>query len=345
MIAFYLAFFVNNPHFMYSYQLIYTDFWQKAVTGPNTSLIKARYWFAGVIAPVVMAGYMAYYMAASNITMLSYMVNAMLFLVGWHYVKQGFGVLVVLSVYKGIFFALWERWALLINAFFVWLAAWTVANESIAIRDYYSVIYITVGTPAWLTKTIWYGMILSSSAVGAVFIHQLISRRCRIAWNGWVGYLSASYLWIYLVREHYLYGLFFPLFHSLQYLPFVFRYKLNQYRTHHAAAAKAVLRSMAMFGIAGLVLGFFFFYQIPYMLNDHFNVYLRDTPELMDLTALGPQIFSFAFILFINVHHYFIDNVIWRKDNTETKRFLFGFQEPASMGSDVTTSPSAVSTR
>jgi len=28
--------------------------------------------------------------------------------------------------------------------------------------------------------------------------------------------------------------------------------------------------------------------------------------------------------VFVNVHHYFTDNVIWRSQNPETRRYLFG---------------------
>ena len=39
----------------------------------------------------------------------------------------------------------------------------------------------------------------------------------------------------------------------------------------------------------------------------------------------GPVV-DFLFIgwTFINIHHYFIDNVIWRRDNPEARRYLFG---------------------
>lgn len=33
--------------------------------------------------------------------------------------------------------------------------------------------------------------------------------------------------------------------------------------------------------------------------------------------------FLFVFWIFINVHHYFLDNVIWRAENPETRQHLF----------------------
>jgi hypothetical protein len=30
------------------------------------------------------------------------------------------------------------------------------------------------------------------------------------------------------------------------------------------------------------------------------------------------------FWIFINVHHYFLDNVMWRRENPDTGKYLFG---------------------
>ena len=38
--------------------------------------------------------------------------------------------------------------------------------------------------------------------------------------------------------------------------------------------------------------------------------------------VFGSHLFVFAFLIFMNVHHYFIDFAIWRRDNPEMK-YLF----------------------
>jgi hypothetical protein len=37
----------------------------------------------------------------------------------------------------------------------------------------------------------------------------------------------------------------------------------------------------------------------------------------------GPTLFLFLFWVVVNVHHYFLDSVMWRRDNPETKLHLF----------------------
>ena len=40
-------------------------------------------------------------------------------------------------------------------------------------------------------------------------------------------------------------------------------------------------------------------------------------------TLFGPAVFVFIFVMWINIHHYFIDNVIWRRDNEDVRKYLF----------------------
>jgi hypothetical protein len=42
-----------------------------------------------------------------------------------------------------------------------------------------------------------------------------------------------------------------------------------------------------------------------------------------DAALWGPTVGAFIFVVWINLHHYFIDNVIWRRDNDDVRRFLF----------------------
>ena len=43
-----------------------------------------------------------------------------------------------------------------------------------------------------------------------------------------------------------------------------------------------------------------------------------------DHQAFNGTLFLFMFWIFINVHHYFLDNVMWRRENPETGKYLFG---------------------
>ena len=62
--------------------------------------------------------------AARSAESLGWMVQLMFFLVGWHYVKQGFGVLTVLSARRGVRIMPRERAVILLHCFAGWAYAW-----------------------------------------------------------------------------------------------------------------------------------------------------------------------------------------------------------------------------
>jgi hypothetical protein len=42
-----------------------------------------------------------------------------------------------------------------------------------------------------------------------------------------------------------------------------------------------------------------------------------------DQAVFGTTVFLFMFWIFINVHHYFLDNVMWRSHNPDVRKYLF----------------------
>jgi hypothetical protein len=123
-----------------------------------------------------------------------------------------------------------------------------------------------------------------------------------------------------------------PTFHSLQYLLVVWRYEINANKSHESAGRPATLHdrlgrivparfmpSRLWFGIGvfvvfGVFLGFLGFYGLP-------NWFDSWVPY--DKSIFGPALFLFCFYIFINVHHYFLDNVMWRRGNPDVRNYLF----------------------
>jgi hypothetical protein len=46
------------------------------------------------------------------------------------------------------------------------------------------------------------------------------------------------------------------------------------------------------------------------------------SPGLAALDAVGPTPWLAAFTAVVNIHHYFMDSVIWRREHTETRHLL-----------------------
>jgi hypothetical protein len=304
--AYYAAFAVNYPHFAYSYQLFYRGF-ARRLRAPDM-LMKLRLVVAGLAAPLAMAGYFAYAFASRNLGMLSNAVIAMLFLVGWHYAKQGYGVLITASVYRKVFFSALEKRILYANAYITWLCSWIIVHGHPGRAQQFDLIYAIPTVPAWVSTA----GIAATVAGGMAAIWALFcaAKRCNgLSWNGVTGYVCAVYLWLLVPQILGNDAVFMavPFFHGLQYLPFVYKYKSNE------QAARGWKR-LAVFAAAGIVLGGLLMDIGPNFID---HVYNPGPP------GFTRHFFLIALTVFINIHHYFIDHAFWRRDNAGAQKFLF----------------------
>lgn len=325
--AAYAAFAVNFPHFAYSYLLFYPGYAQR-LTGTETTLIsKIRLAIAGIIVPLAIFAYFVFAWKNQNAKYLAWGVMAMVFTVGWHYVKQGYGVLITLSLYKNVFYNDWEKRILYVNGYAVWIYTWCRTNSVTGVQPYYDVTYDVTAYPEWVvTGALILSWITSAAAGGVLLKHWLYDKK-GLSLNAVMGYVAAIYLWVMLPYMNMAFYVFIPMFHSLQYLPFVYKFKKSEFmRARHAPegdARKTHRRALAwllLFTAAGFALGALFFDTIPKYADAH--IWSLDGNP-MSFIDLDPQFFLISFIVFINVHHFFIDSAFWRRDNKDVQQYLF----------------------
>jgi hypothetical protein len=309
---------INFPHFAH-YQLLYTGIGARLSAATSTRKVRLRYLWAGFVAPLFIAVTLlgAYYVG--DVRMLSYIANAMAFTTGWHYVKQGYGVIVVLSAIRRIYYSQIEKRLLLLNGYVVWIYSWMALNKTLYQKKLYGITYFTFDLPPMLLTIGAVAATLSTVAVVAAFVMR-VSRKQPVSWNGIVGYSCALYLWLLAFHYDPIFTIFIPAFHSIQYVLFTWRYQLNKVSSEgvQEEAASRPSRSIgvrfAKFVVSGIALGWVGFIGLPTL----FHVSLSP-----DETVWGPSVFVFIVIVWINIHHYFIDNVIWRRDNEDVRKYLF----------------------
>ncbi len=334
---------INHPHFAHSYQIFYRDFGQKAFGAHYDPVLRLRYIFAGIVAPLALLAYFLGAVLLQDVRALGLTANLMFFLVGWHYVKQGYGMLIVCSVLKRQFFSDIEKRVLLINAYVVWAADWLIANWVFNERNFWGLAYYTFDMPGWLVVL---AIALSAGTTAAtlwMLARKWASEKRRLPFNGVIAYLVTLYAWLLFSLDP-LYLLVIPACHSLQYLVVVWRYQLNAERDRAAQTRAAeensdsapagrtneddagwllrmkrwvAQRATARFTVfvgTGLLLGFLGFWLLPVALKIGVPV---------DQAVFGPSLFFFLVWIFINVHHYLLDNVMWRRGNPDTGRYLF----------------------
>jgi hypothetical protein len=320
-----LANVINHPHFAHSYQIFYRNFWRKVRGDGYDRSLQVRYIVAGIVVPLLMAGFFAYASATGSARLLGYAGNAMGFFVGWHYVKQGYGMLMVDAVLKRRFFDDRDKKVLLVNGYAVWLFSWLQTNAVITEQKFGDLEYYTFAMPAWAVNI----SALAAAASTAVTALMLINRWRRNGWalpyNGVVAYVVSLYAWVLFVTINPLWLLVVPALHSLQYLAVVWRYQTNVELDRPDSATDPELKVFSLLGpmyrvrvlsfiVAGALLGILGFWLVPIALS----ALIPYNNEV-----LGSALFLFIVWIFINVHHYFLDNVMWRRGNPEVSRYLF----------------------
>jgi hypothetical protein len=302
-VTFYGAYVINDPHFSVTYLLFYKDLRKR--------IRSVRYVIAGFVVPIAMAAWAIAAIAMKSAQMIGWMVQLMYLLVGWHYVKQGFGVLVVLSARRGKPPSARVRMAVLFHCFAGWAFAW--ANPSVPSREYEEkgVIYTALAHPRWLELAT--GAVLALSVL--VLVPILVLEWNKVAKAPLLGLLITVWSWSIFSSIDPLVQYTIPALHSIQYFYFVYLMKRNEARAHEGPPdfGRPARVKLGILAISALGLGWLLFRGAPTFFDDAL------IPRSSRFTDLGPTPYFAAFFVFVNIHHYFMDNVIWRRDNPDTR--------------------------
>jgi hypothetical protein len=318
-LMFHAAHLINDPHFAVSYLLFYKDVKARAFGSVFGPWQRARYWVAGLLVPIALAVWLAIALSSASAHAMGLLIQAMFLLVGWHYVKQGFGVLSVLSARRGLRYSAFERRAILGHCFAGWAYAWASPALPAMEAEEKGVLYLQLAHPPGLER-LTLVLFAVSSVVLAVALLRKWRREARLPplapltgllvsiWV-WSVYSSADPLLVYVI----------PALHSVQYLYFVWLL------THNRAKAKAeppyfgppAVQRLLFLALSSVALGWLIFHLAPELLDaarvsQHRHARAR-------LGELGPTPYFAGFFAFVNIHHYFMDSVLWRRENPDTR--------------------------
>lgn len=308
---FLLSMVINYPHFAVSYRIFYGGYRAKASgVGATDSTLRYRYLFAGVVVPAVLAVALLVPMFVGSAELFGYAFHAMIFFVGWHYVKQGYGMAMVDAAFKRRFYNAVEKKVLLANAYAAWITAWLITYRYFAATEYLDVAVdpLPSSDPVFFVSC---AVLAVTTAATAAMLGRRYLQGRPTAWTGTMAYMVSLYLWMVLVRFDPLVLLLAPALHSLQYLYVVKRFQINRRDAdaHPLTWRGQYWRSVAM--------GMAMFWLVPMAL---------DLTMGFDEAVFGALPYTFIFFIFINVHHYFLDNVMWRRGNADVSQHLFAAQ-------------------
>lgn len=308
---YYFSFIGNFPHFLSSYQLLYFDFRKQFFSN-------YRYWLASVISPILLLAFLIYGFTNSDIKILGRIVNAMFFFVGWHYIKQVFGVVAVSNTQQKISFSKAERVGLKTLLYSIWAVSWLAVNID-GRQSYMEGFPFTSFAINPSAMNLAYTLLIISGVYCLFLAYKKYLREGRVISTSGLISILALLAWYLPVLYNPIYFLLVPFFHSIQYLYFVFLVKSNQVNDSIPQRETPENRKRYFLNLYGYLIlpfitGAVFMWFLPKLLDN--NIYwAKSFPQA--------QPFMFAFTIFINIHHYFIDHAIWRHDNQIMKKYLF----------------------
>jgi hypothetical protein len=311
---------INMPHFMASYRLVYRD---------RETILKHRW--AAIYIPLILIAYIAlavveiqYFLPQSCAEAIhaqlaapecrSLLVTVLIAVasgyLAWHYTGQVWGMMASYAFLAGARFEKSER--LLIRSglriLLVWQVCWFLYTQ---LRD------PAVVRPVYLIVSAGIGVAFILGAVGLARMWRrtgmMPPARTLVAW-------LALFAWYAMMARDPRAIFWIQIAHALQYLAFPVRVEINRTLAERARGATRLARHMAVYGIGLLVVSVIVTQLVP------------GTAMSVIGNVFGEQPANAAPILllmFINIHHYFTDGVMWKISNPEVRRDLFAHVVPA----------------
>lgn len=314
---FHAAHVLNDPHFAVTYLLFYRDVRARTFDTSQDLAQRVRYVVAGLIVPVVLVAWAASALWLNAAQSLGWMVQLMFLLVGWHYAKQGFGVLVMLSARRGVRFTAAERTSILAHCFSAWAFAWANPATSAGTFAEKGLVYWAPAHPPWFEVASG-----AAFAISTVTLAITLTRKARnehgLPWTPLIGFLVTVWFWTVFTKLDPLLRYVIPALHSVQYLYFVWLLTRNESRSNEGPPnfGPPTTTRLTMLALAAVTLGWVLFRGFPSLLDDTL------TTSVAEESALGTTPFFAALYVVINLHHYFMDHVIWRRENPMTRHLL-----------------------
>jgi len=234
-------------------------------------------------------------------------------IVGWHYVKQTFGTMMTYSYYDSYELSGGQRNLIKWSLYGIWWVFFLKANEGLKSFTTWGMTYYSLDLPPILTLFAQIYLVITLVLTLTLVFFMNWWRNGKFPTPAVIVPFVAMYIWFpawdaLFISDYF--ALVVPCAHSLQYLCFV--YKVERESKKDFSSRK--LFWLASWLILSIVIGGFIIIEVlPSYLDDY----------VLSKGLMTAGFFTASVQIFINVHHYFIDNAIWQSKNKEIKGHLF----------------------
>jgi hypothetical protein len=235
--------------------------------------------------------------------------------VGWHYSKQTYGAFLVFSKYRNYSLNKWQKIFLKLNVYSIAFYQLNVFSKLMGgyaesrPLAFFSAPMTNLGLHSWVNSLSLSLLVLSTLLfLVGVFGYNYVKQKTWPPLIGIVVWLAFAAWWVPIATQPEFYFVMVPFFHSLQYLPFA-----AQMEAHRHKDSSHFHLKMAAISLLVLITGVFAFDLIPYKLDLNFSTEETRIPFFFMICAL----------VFINIHHFFIDSCVWHFSQDEVRNSLF----------------------
>lgn len=292
---------INMPHFMASYRLVYRD---------RQTILQHRW--AAIYMPIILliavgAAILEAQYSTAGVVILISVASAYL---AWHYTGQVWGMMASYAYLEGATFSPSERTLVRtsLRILLAWHVTWFLYTQ---LRN------PTPVRPAYLLIS---GGTAIAFVLGATGLVRLWRRtgvrppsRALIAW-------LAIFVWYAVMARDPKAIFWIQIAHALQYLSFPVRVELNRTTASATASRRHLIAHMILYALVLLGASIIIAQVVPGQAMDAVANVFGEQPGRVTPVLL---------LMFLNIHHYFTDGVMWKLRNPEVRRTLFAHVQRA----------------
>lgn len=290
-----LATAINMPHFMASYRIVYR----------SKEMILRHKW-ASIGVPLILLVYMAVaiWYAQYNLNLVTVFITVSSAYLAWHYTGQVWGMMASYAFLAGTSFDKTERFLIRsgLRILLAWHLAWFLYTQ---LRDPSAVewLYIAISGGTAIAFVLGLaGLMRMKQRTGVTPpLRAIVAWLAIFSWYAVLARDPRALFWVQIA-------------HALQYLAFPIRVEMNRHAKPESAARLGMAGHMALYAVVLLGVSFLAGQVLPGRAMDAVGLYFGE-----DAANVVPVMM----LMFINIHHYFTDGVIWKISNPEVRQELF----------------------
>jgi hypothetical protein len=282
---------------------------------PLTALVVPWFILAALVGAIVSPGVIA-----------PYFIKLFFWWSAYHFCGQTFGITMIYARRAGFAIGRWERLGLstfIYGSFLVSASTGEVIPaRGTGVSEFYGIKYMALGVPEWLPIA-FHILMWAGGALFLYFVVRWSMQKKRLPPPIILVPAAAQYIWFVLGAGWLSFSEFVPFFHCMQYLLIAWSMQLKEKMDLQqiAPSPQYVVGESLRWGFFNIVGGaamFFFFPLLTWWAVQRvsFSELLTGTREMFihqsNPAAPGLSFYIGVTIVAVQIHHFFVDGVIWK---------------------------------